>query len=252
MSRENPINLRSRRSPERSQLFQPEDNPALWKLTRGPKGIGGLNDVPTDAVLNMFVPGSVRDQLPLRQDDMNTLDISESGKGAFRLHAEIEDHSFIELDAYIEPGTSEAPNMLYVSEYEADLQTDGGTQAFYDNLEYQLGHMNIPVIFGQKVPWSLGFFMHRVGQVPVALLADKFSHIQRRIHQLRGRSQEDMLTKFPEFSYTVQIYGQRPNEMVKPEYRESLAELQKLFDDMDITQRQDKYPTIVKRLFNLT
>lgn len=246
------LELRSRRFPDRVQPFQPADHPELWSLTHDRKGIRGLREAHTSDVLKMFVPRAIRGDLPLRQADHCVMIFPDRAGGKFMLQLDGEDKYDLELDARVEPAKAGASAMLSVSDYSANWPTEKGTQAFYHNLEYQLGHMDIPVIFGQKVPWSLGFFVHRVGQVPVALLDDSFRAIRERMQDLCKCTQADMMSQFSAFSFTAQVYGETPASLVDPKYLPVLAELQKKFDAMYRQEREAKYPELVKEAFHLS
>lgn len=245
------IELTSRRSPERTATFEPEDYPELWGLTKGDRGLSGLRQARSSDVYKLFLPRPIRDELPLRKTDPHHLQLPEGATGRFELMIGSDDYE-LALEAYVERPQGQAPAMLCVSDYEAHLPTERGSQAFYANLGYQLDHMNIPVIFGQKVPPSLGYFIHRVGQVPVALLDDRFQVIRDRIQELQHKSQADMLAEFPAFAYTVQIAGHTPAELVKAEYQPALAELQQQFDQMSKIDRRYRYPQAVAATFHLT
>ncbi len=56
-----PFELRSRRHPEKTHLFLPEDHLELWKLTNHPdKGLSALRDADQLAVADMFILNAVR------------------------------------------------------------------------------------------------------------------------------------------------------------------------------------------------
>lgn len=251
MRPDRPLELRSRLSPDRVHPFQPEDYPDLWNLTHGRNGIGGLRRARTSDVLKMFLPRSMRDNLPLKREDQPELAIPEDGVGEFAINIFSDRKFSLEFEARLESADISTPAMLDVSEYSANLPTEGGSQAFYQNLAYQLGHMGVPVIYGQKVPNSLGFFIHRVGQVPVGLLDDRFTPIKQRIQKKYLKTDADMLSSFSAFSFTTQVYGSTPAESVKPQYRAPLAELQRQFDAMSLDERLRKYPGLVSAAFHL-
>ena len=244
-------------SQESAARFIPQDHPELWqrfseKIKQSQGSLVELNHYPGKGelsqinreVVDMFIPRAI--QPPEGLDNvtlnwlLNSLDINI---------AHGQDMS-LELSGYIDKDASDKPGILEISDYDADLPTPGGTQIFYRNLLHQLAHMGTPVVYGQKVPTSLSFFMHRIGQVPVALLDNKFKDVQERI--CRGhRSVAEMREFFNLFSYTVKIYGVEQLDMLAPEYREKFQTMQQAFNEMDRNDRVGKYNTLLCDTFSL-
>jgi len=231
-------------------LFQPQDWPELWELAKGRQGLDGLKRAKRSDVVKMLLPKSIRDGISLKQDNVEMLQTSRATLELEVIFGSREQYH-LWLDAKIDQATGNCPAMLKVSDYEAKLPTEAGTQAFYQNLSYQLGHMDIPVIFGSNSPDNLGYFMHRLGRIPIALMADQYAVIRDRICKLEGITPERE-RRWGAFDKTIQMYGCTPEQLIKPEYRDQLAQLKTRFDAMSARERSQDYPQLVQEQFGLT
>ncbi|EKD78980.1 MAG: hypothetical protein ACD_41C00206G0002 [uncultured bacterium] len=233
--------------------FTPKDWPDLWALTHGPDGIGRLRGAKQGDVVKMFLPRDIRGGVGLQPDNIKQLDLPQ-GNGKLEFGVQFGDaHQYgLHIEGYVEPATPECPQLFEVSDLDdVALPTHGGAQAFYQNLEYQLGHMDIPIIYGQKVPTVLGYFLHRVHQVPVGLLDQKFDYIRRRIEQLQPGA-KDALRSFSQFSWTVGVYGETAKTLLDPRYRATLAQLEQQFNAWSQEDREVLYKPAIIKVFHLT
>ncbi len=191
------------------------------------------------------------DNLPITKECFY-LNAPPKNYGKLRLHSKLLERFFLHLDGDVRPATQEVSAILQVSDYTAKLPSERGTQAFYHNLGYQLGHMGIPIIVGQKNPASLGYFMHRVGQMPVACLKPEWLQLIPHIAPIKNKTQPDLLKHFSDFSFTVQIHNQAPEAIVDPKFLPQLNQLQDIFNKMSPAERRLEYHQQVKNIFSMS
>ncbi len=249
--------LRPRSGEGDERPFRPHDFPELWQRGKSRAGLAAFTELiqrdsespEAAAIWKMFVP-----------EELGQVDVEDSqlyfprgNDGRFDLSISGDRFEVGEFTGWIEPARKGMPAAMNVSDYQ-DVQFDvkGGSQAFYRNLSHQLGHMDIPIIYGQKVPWSVAYFIHRVGQVPIALLDDRFRDVRDHLAERIRRPLQQLQSDFPSFSYTIAVAGVEPKDLVAPQYRAQLRRLQELFDQMTPQQRMTDYVKVLKQEFGLT
>lgn len=249
--------LRPRSGEGGERTFRPHDFPELWQQGKGRAGLGVFTKIierqpasaEAAAIWKMFVP----EELGQVDAEESHLNFPRGNDGRFDLSISGDRFEVGDLNGWIDSAKGDIPAMMEISDYEdVDFDQKGGSQAFYRNLAHQLGNMDIPILYGQKVPWSLGYFIHRVGQVPIALLDDRFQTVRDHLAHKIQRPLSQLQSDFPSFSYTLAMHDVEPRQLVAPQYRDKLHEMQQVFDRMTPEQRAADYVPILKQKFGLT
>ena len=226
--REVRLSARAQVTEGESKLFTPKDFPELWAQVRE-HGVQAL-DSEDPTVREMLAPAEIRAGADIENFQLYTqTKLLMFARG---------DNWAVELEAYHDKVVGTDKYMLEVSDYGARFPMKGGTQAFYENLQYQMGNMNTPVIWGQKVPASVGYYIHRVGQVPAGLLEGQYTSIRDEVAKHKGRAPEVLVSDYPNISFLVGVHEVNNRHMLSDAHRTVLEELDEVFDQMTPYERQ--------------